>query len=93
MTETVDPDPYATGGIRGQAALGGRQEPSDGDPTAGGRRGQLGTTRSIAADEPDDGGAAIPVGGGSVTEEPDAPPGAEPGGVDDAAGTGPDEVP
>ena len=49
-----------------------------GDPTDGGKRGEIGETPSIAADEPDD-GSAFPVGGGTVTEEEDAPPVADPG--------------
>ena len=35
--------------------------------------------RSIAADEPDLGSPAYPVGGGSATEEENAPPVADPG--------------
>jgi hypothetical protein len=72
MTEAVDPD--SSGTQQGESALGGRREPSDGDPTAGGKRGQVGETGSIAADEPDDGGPAIAPGGGSVSEDPDAAP-------------------
>lgn len=77
MTETVDPDPYAPGEQQG-SSLGGREEPGNGDPTAGGRRGEIGETGSIAADEPDDGGPAIPVGGGHVSEDADAAPVADP---------------
>ncbi|SDY64825.1 hypothetical protein SAMN05661080_04158 [Modestobacter sp. DSM 44400] len=89
MTEAVDPDPYAPDEHRGESTLGGRQEPADGDPTVGGKRGEIGETGSIAADEPDDGGPAIPVGGGSVTEEPNAAPVAGPGpGDGTSAGAG-----
>jgi hypothetical protein len=79
VTESVDPNPYTPGEHQGETALGGRQEPADGDPTAGGKRGQIGETGSIAEDEPDDGGPAIPVGGGQVTEESNTPPAAGPG--------------
>jgi len=73
----VDPDPYddAAGS---RATLGGRDEPTTGDPTAGGKRGEIGETDGIAADEPDDGGS-YPLGGGRVTEEPEAAPVADPG--------------
>ena len=62
-----------------------RRSPATGRPhAAGGKRGP--TTRrrrergSIAADEPDDGDPAIPVGGGTPGEEPDdVPPVADPG--------------
>ena len=79
MTEAVDPDPYVPDEHQGDATLGGREEPADGDPTAGGKRGEIGETDSIADDEPDDGGPAIPVGGGQVSEEPNASPVAGPG--------------
>jgi hypothetical protein len=77
MTE-VDPDPNEPGEGQGRAALGGRDEPGSGDPTDGGRRGEIGETPSIAADEPD---VEPPLGpgGGHVSEEPDAPPVADPG--------------
>jgi hypothetical protein len=65
MTEAVDPDPSDPAGESAGATLGGRAEPADGDPTAGGKQGEIGTTDSIAADEPDD-GSSYPVGGGSV---------------------------
>ena len=68
MTE-VDPDPDE----QGQAQLGGHAAPDAGDPTHGGRDGEIGEAPSVAADEPSD-GTAFPVGGGSVTEERDAPP-------------------
>ena len=74
----VDPDPNLPDEGRGVAELGGRAEPTDGDPTAGGKRGQIGEAPSIAADEPTD-GTSFPVGGGRVSEEPDAPPVADPG--------------
>lgn len=80
MTEAVDPDPYDRAGSAEGTTLGGRREPDrDGDPTRGGKRGEIGETDSIAADEPDDGGPPIPVGGGQVTEEPNASPVAGPG--------------
>ncbi len=78
MTEAVDPDPFDPAGAPEGTTLGGRAEPADGDPTAGGKRGDIGTTDSIAADEPDD-GSHYPVGGGRVTEESNAPPVADPG--------------
>lgn len=67
----VDPDPYEAG--EGDAELGGRPVPGDGDPTHGGKDGAIGEAPSVAADEPSD-GTTFPVGGGSVTEERDAPP-------------------
>jgi hypothetical protein len=70
----VDPDPAATG----RAELGGRPEPATGDPTAGGKRGEIGAVPSITSDEPD-AGAGYPAGGGRVSEEEDAPPVADPG--------------
>ena len=80
MTEAVDPDPADRADTAEGTTLGGRQEPDPGgDPTMGGKRGQIGETDSIAADEPDDGGPPIPVGGGQVTEETDAVPVAGPG--------------
>ena len=78
MTE-VDPDPNEPGEGQGRATLGGRDEPGSGDPTDGGKRGQIGEAPSIAADEPDDGGPAPGPGGGRVAEEPDASPVADPG--------------
>ena len=75
----VDPDPYEPAENQGQSVLGGPAVPDAGDPTEGGKRGQIGTTPSIAADEPDDGGPPIPPGGGHVAEEPDAAPVADPG--------------
>jgi hypothetical protein len=58
--------------------IGGRAAPSAGDPTDGGKHGQVGETPGIRADEPEDGGS-YPVGGGDVEEESDAPPVADPG--------------
>jgi hypothetical protein len=69
----VDPDPYDPD-APSRSVLGGRDEPADGDPTDGGKRGQIGETPSIAADEPAD-GTTYPVGGGRVSEEADAPGG------------------
>jgi len=65
----VDPDPNQPG----RTELGGRTAPDAGDPTNGGKDGQIGETPSVAADEPTD-GTTFPVGGGNVTEERDAPP-------------------
>ena len=79
MTEAVDPDPYDSGEQSRRSALGGREEPTDGDPTAGGKRGEVGQTGSVAADEPDDGGPAIAPGGGHVSEDSDAAPASDPG--------------
>jgi hypothetical protein len=71
----VDPDPQD----HGESALGGREVPASGDPTDGGKRGEIGEAPSVAADEPDAAGSRYPVGGGSVTEEENAPPVADPG--------------
>ena len=57
--------------------LGGREEPAAGDPTDGGKRGQIGEAPSIAADEPDD-GSTFPVGGGSVARGAGRPAGRRP---------------
>ena len=67
----VDPDPDDVG----RSTLGGRPEPSGGDPTEGGTRGQIGEAPSIVADEPTDGSTLMPA----AVEEPDAPPVADPG--------------
>jgi hypothetical protein len=72
-----DPDPYDPD-AQTRSELAGVPEPDAGDPTQGGRRGQLGEAPSVAADEPDD-GSTYPVGGGDVSEESDAPPVADPG--------------
>ena len=73
-----DPDPYEPVEGQGTSVLGGHKVPDAGDPTEGGKRGQLGEAPSIAADEPED-GTTYPVGGGSVEEERNAPPVADPG--------------
>ena len=73
MTE-VDPDPYESG----RAQLGGHEAPDAGDPTHGGKDGEIGEAPSVTADEPED-GTTFPVGGGSVAEEQDAPPVPDPG--------------
>ena len=74
----VDPDPYEPE-TQDRSSLGGPAVPEGDDPTEGGKRGQIGTAPSIAADEPDDGGPGFRPGGGSVTEEPNASPVADPG--------------
>jgi hypothetical protein len=78
MTGAVDPDPHDPADQQPAVGLGGRDEPATGDPTAGGKHGDIGTTDSIAADEPDD-GSSYPVGGGRVQEESNTPPVADPG--------------
>ena len=75
----VDPDPYEPGAGQGESVVGGGQAPEPGDATAGGKHGQIGAAPSITSDEPDDGGPGYAVGGGSVDEEKDAPPVADPG--------------
>lgn len=77
MTE-VDPDPHEPDGGRGESVLGDREVPGTGDPTDGGKRGEIGAAPSITSHEPADGGG-YPVGGGAVGEEQDAPPVADPG--------------
>jgi hypothetical protein len=74
-----DPDPHEPDEGQDTSVLGGRKAPDAGDPTEGGKRGQIGNVPSIASDEPDDGGPGYPVGGGSVEEEKNAPPVADPG--------------
>ena len=74
-----DPDPNLPDEGLERSELGGKEMPSTGDPTMGGKTGQIGGAPSIAADEPDDGGPPIPVGGGDVREERNAPPVADPG--------------
>ena len=74
----VDPDPYEPDDGQGASALGGRSVPADGDPTEGGKQGEIGEAPSVAADEPDD-GSTYPIGGGNVQEERNAPPVADPG--------------
>jgi hypothetical protein len=73
-----DPDPHLPDEGQDRSVLGGRLEPDAGDPTQGGKRGEIGDAPSIAADEPDD-GTQYPVGGGDVSEEENAPPVADPG--------------
>jgi hypothetical protein len=73
-----DPDPHEPDEGQGRSVLGGHEVPGSGDPTDGGKRGQVGEAPSITADEPDD-GSTYPVGGGSVEEEENAPPVADPG--------------
>ena len=72
-----DPDPYDPD-AQTRSELAGVPEPDTGDPTQGGKRGQIGDAPSIASDEPSD-GEGYPVGGGLVTEEENAPPVADPG--------------
>ncbi len=74
-----DPDPHEPDEGRDTSVLGGRKAPDAGDPTDGGKHGQIGNVPSITSDEPDDGGPGYPVGGGSVEEEKNAPPVADPG--------------
>jgi hypothetical protein len=74
----VDPDPFEPAEGQGESQLGGADVPAEGDPTDGGKRGQVGSVPSITTDEPDD-GTSYPVGGGTVVEEENAPPVADPG--------------
>ena len=73
-----DPNPYEPDEGQGTSMLGDRKVDGTGDPTDGGKRGQVGDARSITSDEPDD-GTSYPVGGGMVTEEQNAPPVSDPG--------------
>jgi hypothetical protein len=73
----VDPDPNLPAEEQGRSTLGGRDEPGQGDPTEGGKRGDIGEAPSVASDEPSEGSYA--PGGGTVTEESDAAPVADPG--------------
>jgi hypothetical protein len=73
----VDPDPYEDG--QGTSELGGREVPAAGDPTDGGKHGEIGAAPSITGDEADEAGPGYPVGGGAVGEEQDAPPVDDPG--------------
>jgi hypothetical protein len=68
----VDPDPYEPAEGQGDSQLGGRDVPADGDPTVGGKRGEVGDAPSISADEPDGTPGGYPVGGGSVDPGSDA---------------------
>lgn len=70
----VDPDPYEPGAGRREVELGGHRVPEADDPTQGGTQGEVGNAPSIAADQP--GSESYPVGGGDVTEDADAVPGA-----------------
>jgi hypothetical protein len=72
----VDPDPNEP--VEGESMLGGRAAPAAGDPTKGGKRGEIGDAASVTSDEPED-GRGYPAGGGDVGEEPDAPPVFDPG--------------
>lgn len=74
-----DPDPREPDEGFGTSELGGSKVPATGDPTDGGKHGQIGSAASITSDEPDDGGPGYQVGGGSVEEERNAPPVADPG--------------
>jgi hypothetical protein len=71
VTESTDPNPDVPDQEQ-RATFGGREEPATGDPTAGGKHGEIGTSASIAEDEPDD-GSTYPVGGGDITPEPQQP--------------------
>ena len=73
----VDPDPFEPAQGQGKPELGGRDAPDAGDPTHGGKDGQIGAAPSVVADEPDAAGDSYPAGGGDATEEPDAVPGAD----------------
>jgi hypothetical protein len=73
-----DPDPHFPDEGQGRSEFGGRAEPAGGDPTDGGKHGEIGEAPSVAADEPSD-GTQYPVGGGRVTEESNTSPVADPG--------------
>jgi hypothetical protein len=75
----LDPDPYEPAEGQSQSVLGDHEVPATGDPTQGGKHGEIGSAPSITSDEPDDGGPGYPVGGGAVGEEDDASPVADPG--------------
>ena len=75
----VDPDPNRPADEQGGPTFGGREEPDAGDPTAGGKRGEIGEAPSIASDEPDDGGPGLSPGGGRVEGDTNDPPAADPG--------------
>ena len=72
-----DPDPYDPD-AQSRSELAGVPEPDAGDPTLGGKRGQIGEAPSIASDQPDD-GSTFPVGGVVVPHETSDPPVADPG--------------
>jgi hypothetical protein len=79
----VDPDPTLPDEGAGGQELGGRGEPHEGDPTEGGKHGEIGEAPSIASDEPDDGGPALAPGGGHVDGGTDqVPASADPPGSD-----------
>ncbi len=73
----IDPDPYDPD-AQSRSELAGVPQPDAGDPTLGGKRGQIGEAPSIASDEPDD-GSTYPVGGGAITEQSNDPPVPDPG--------------
>jgi hypothetical protein len=50
----VDPDPFEPGEGSGESQLGGRAVPAAGDPTEGGKRGEIGEAPSVVSDEPAD---------------------------------------
>jgi len=62
----VDPDPYEPAEGQGESQLGGQDAPDAGDPTHGGKDGEIGEAPSVAADEPDETAGGYRVGGGSV---------------------------
>jgi hypothetical protein len=74
----VDPDPYEPGEGLGSSTLGGHPVQEAGDPTEGGKHGEIGDAPSIVSDEPDEGGSGYPVGGGSVHVESNDPPVTDP---------------
>ena len=55
-SRSLEPDPVRRGHRRRQARSWGGPTAGHGDPTDGGKRGEIGRTPSIAADEPDGGG-------------------------------------
>jgi hypothetical protein len=71
VTESSDPNPDVPDQEQ-RVTFGGREEPATGDPTAGGKRGEIGTTDSIAEDEPDD-GSSYDVGGGDIRPDTQTP--------------------
>ena len=73
-----DPDPHLPPDQQSRSELAGVAMPAAGDPTLGGKRGAVGETAGIAADQPGD-GSSYPVGGGDTSEESDAVPVADPG--------------
>ena len=52
-----DPNPYEPGEGQGTSMLGDEKVDGTGDPTDGGKHGEIGEVSSIAEDEPDDGQA------------------------------------